>query len=366
MKIIHVISYFPPHLGGMEACAKEIAERLARKGHQIEVYTSDIGCKNERLKSAKDFKIRYLKSFEFAHTPIIPNLFFKLLKIPKYSIIHLHLVQSFVPEIVWLVSKIRKVPYIAHVHLDVGPSGKLGSLLPLYKRLFLKRVLSRASKVVCLTEEYEKFINKKYGIIKNKIITIPNGVSEKFLISKKDINSNNINLLFVGRLSIQKNVPRLINAISLLKGKATLHIVGSGEKENEIKKLISDKKLNNVILHGKKVGRDLVNFYKSADIFILPSDREGLPLVLLEAMASGTPIIASSVMGIREFVGDAGILVNPPTPKKFAMAIDELIENKEKRNTLSIRGREKVKQYDWNKIVKKFETVYREVLNENN
>lgn len=69
--------------------------------------------------------------------------------------------------------------------------------------------------------------------------------------------------------------------------------------------------------------------------------------MLLEAMASGTPIIASDVIGTREIIGDAGILINPPTSENFAKAINNLIEDKKLRNTLSVSGREKAKGYDW-------------------
>lgn len=278
---------------------------------------------------------------------------------------HVHTTQAFIPEVAYLVSKFRKIPYIIHFHADVGLSGKLGFLLPVYKEIFLKRILKSASKIVVLNEKYKVFINQNYGIFSN-IKIIPNGVSKKFFINKKITSSKCKNLLFVGRLSIDKNVPKLIDATSLLKNTVILNIVGDGEKKSELEGLILAKKLKSVILHGNRTGKDLIKFYKNADIFLLTSDSEGLPLVLLEAMASGTPIIASDVRGIRELVGKTGILVNPPTSENFAKAIDSLIENKELRNTLSMNGKVKARGYDWDKIVEKFETVYREVLNETN
>jgi len=360
MKVVQVVAYYPPHLGGMENVAREISERLAIKGNQVEVFTSDIGCKKGKLRSTKNLKIHYLKSWEFGHSPIMLSLFFKLLKMLKDSIMHVHIAQAFVPEVVYLVSKIKKIPYVVHIHLDVRPSGKLGFLLPLYKKVFLKRVLKSASKIIVLSKEYKTFINKKYNILEN-IMIIPNGVGEEFFINKENVSSKHTNLLFVGRLSVQKNIPRLIDSVSLIKSKVVLHIIGDGEKKKEIEKLISDKKLKNVILHGKKTGKDLINFYKNADIFILTSDIEAMPLVLLEAMASGTPIVASDVLGIREPVGKTGILVRPPTPENFARAIDNLIEDKILMNTLSKRGRKKAKNYDWKKTIEKFEDVYQNV-----
>ena len=181
MRIIQIVSYYPPCVGGMQNVARKISERLAIKGNQVEVFTSDTGCKKGKLRSTKNLKIHYLKSWEFSHTPIIPSLFFKLLKISKDLIMHVHIAQALVPEVVYLVSKIKKIPYIAHVHGETRPSGKFGFLLPLYKKLFIKKILSKAEKVICLSKDYKQFINKQYGINESKIIVIPNGISEKFL-----------------------------------------------------------------------------------------------------------------------------------------------------------------------------------------
>lgn len=366
MKIVQIVACYPPHLGGMENVTKEISENLVKRGHQVKVFTSDLGCKKDKLISTKNLKIHYLRSWKFANTPFVPSLFFKLLKISKDSIMHVHISQALFPEVVYLVSKIKKIPYIAHFHADTKPSGKFGFLLPLYKKLFIKNILSKAEKVICLSKDYKQFINKKYGISESKIIVIPNGVSKKFFINKEKKLNKIPNLLFAGRFSVEKNIPKLIEAASLLKNKIILHIIGEGEKKDELEKLILDKRIKYIILHGKKTGKELIDFYKHADIFLLASSCEGLPLALLEAMASRTPIIASNVRGIREIVGNVGILVSPPTSENFARAIDNLIEDKKLRNKLSVSGREKAKGYDWDKIVEKIENVYREALNETN
>lgn len=135
MKIVQIVSYYPSHLGGVENAVKGISENLAKRGHQVKVFTSDIGCpKNKQLKSIKILKVNYLKSWEFSHTLIIRSLYNELVKIPKDSIMHVHASQAFIPEIVCLVSKIKKIPYVAHLHGDAKPSGKFGFLLSLHKR----------------------------------------------------------------------------------------------------------------------------------------------------------------------------------------------------------------------------------------
>lgn len=367
MKIIQISSYYPPHLGGQQNVAKEISERLAKKGHQVEVFTSDIGCpKDKQLKSKKNLKLHYLKSKEFAHTPIIKNLYEELMQIPQDSIIHVHTAQAYVPEIIYRVWKKRKIPYIAQVHIDADPSSLLGRIiLEPYKKIFLKRFLKHAEKILVLTEDYKNLINNKYSINKDKIKIIPNGVGEEFFTKKKA--KNNIpHLLFVGRISIQKNPKRLIESVSLCKSKFILDIVGDGELLEETKKLVKEKGLKNVIFHGRKTGKDLVKMYQNSDLFILTSNNEAFPLTILEAMASGLPIIASDVKGNHNVVKDVGILINPTTPDNFAKEIDNIFTNKKLYDKLSKRSLQFAKEHKWENVINQIEKVYEEVLKEHN
>lgn len=366
MNLIQVVAYFPPCQGGMQNVARELSEHLSKKGHQVEIFTSNIGCKEGRLKSVKNLKIHYLKSWELAHTPITPSLFWRLMKIPKDSIIHVHTAQAFFPEVVMLVSKLRNIPYIAHIHGDAKPSGRLGFFLYPYQKFFLQKFLKNSRRVVTLNRYYKIITRKKYNL-SSKITIISNGVNNNFFLDKSIRKRKKIyTLLFVGRLSIEKNIPLLIEAVSLLKNRVIMHVVGNGEKQQEIRELIKTKNLKNIILHGRKTGKDLLKLYNSSDIFLLASSYEGQPLVLLEAMATGTPIIASDINGTHELIDNVGILVRHPTSKNIAKEIDKLIENPKLRKKLSKKGVERAKGYRWNNIVSSFEQVYREVLEEHN
>src|SRR5437667_8635703 len=131
--------------------------RFLDRGYTVSVYTPNIGYSRKALSNAK-VRVYYLKSIEIAHTPIIFTLFFRLLALPRHSLIHLHVAQAFSPEIVYLISKLRGIPYIAHIHLDVDASGPWGFLLGPYKKLFLKPVLKSAAKLICVSEAQKKLI----------------------------------------------------------------------------------------------------------------------------------------------------------------------------------------------------------------
>ena len=264
-----------------------------------------------------------------------------------------------------MVSLIRHIPYIAHIHLDVDPSGPFGFLLGSYKKIFLKRVLKHAQKVICLSEVQRKFIAKKYDLSEDKITVIPNGVSKKFFQNTQKVEHNPLRALFVGRLVPQKNLPLLIDAISLMKEPIELSIAGEGEDKEKIVNLINKHKLKNVNLLGTKTQNELMSLYARHDIFILPSEKEGFSLAMLEAMASGLPIIASDVIGMNDFIDNCGILVKEPSADNYAKVLDNLSKDKSQINKMGKNAYEKAKLFSWEAVVDQLEIKYKEVVNEN-
>jgi len=356
--IIQVASYYPPHLGGMENVAAQIAEVFVDKGYAVSVYTSDIGYSRNAVISSKS-QVHYLKAIEFAHTPIIFTLFFRLLALPRHSLIHLHVAQAFSPEIVYLISKVRGIPYIAHIHLDVDPSGPFGFLLGTYKKLFLKRVLKSAAKIICQTEPQKKLIAAKYALPLESIVVIPNGVAETYFIGKKTRENTVPHLLFVGRLAAQKNLSMLIEAVSQMQTSVFLDIVGEGELREDIEALIQKYELHNVKLHGKKTGKDLIEHYQSADIFVLPSLKEGVSLSMLEALAAGLPVVASDSPEMRPILDECGVLIEDPTATNYAKALDALLSNRDTMNHLSTLSVQKARSYSWENVLDSIEEVYK-------
>jgi glycosyltransferase involved in cell wall biosynthesis len=359
--IIQVVSYYPPHLGGMENAVEQIAEGFADEGYSVSVYTSDRGYSRKAATNSKS-QVHYLKSIEFAHTPIIFTLFFRLLALPRHSLIHLHVAQAFSPEIVYLISKLKRIQYIAHIWLDVDASGPLGFLLKPYKKLFLKPVLKSAAKIICQTELQKSQIACKYALPLESIAVVPNGVAEEYFVGQRTSKNPVPHLLFVGRLEAQKNLSLLIEAIAQMQTSVFLDIVGEGELRKSIEALIQKHNLHNVHLHGQKTARELLDFYKSADIFVLPSLKEGLSNAMLEALAAGLPVVASDLPEIREIIGECSVLVQDPTATNYARTLDALLSNKQTLQNLSILSVQKARSYTWDSVLDATEDVYREAL----
>ncbi len=365
MKIVQIAAYYPPHIGGLEYCAKNISTQLAKNGHKVTVLTSSVGAGKPRTVQSPNLTEKYLRGIEFAHTPIIPALPFALMKIDPDSVMHIHLSHVYSEVAVLIASKLRGIPYVAHFHMDVDVSGRLGFLFKLYKRTILPFVIRGAAKVITLSDEQRTLVINRYKASAANVAVVPNGVGDDFFVDRTPYQTGSATtLLFVGRFALQKNIPRLLKALPLMHNHVQLSLVGDGEKRGQIEALIAELNLKNVTLHGRRSGPELTQLYQQADIFVMSSDREGMPLALLEAMAAGLPVVASNVQGLREFVNDNGVLVDNPSPENFAVELDNLIDHPDTLRRLSAKSRTWAESYSWKILVKKIEKLYEEARRE--
>lgn len=356
-RIVHVASNYPPRLGGLENVVKELAVQQHLDGRDVRVITSRLGYSSEYQ---DDVPVTHLRAIEIAHTPLMPGLLGQLLKIQRGDIVHVHVAQAFVPEMVRFASRLKGFRYVAHVHLDVAPSGPAGLLLKVYKPLLLGPMLRGAQYTIVFTEEQRQQMIRKYRLQSSRVVIVPNGVAERFYHTLPRSLHRTPRLLFVGRLSLQKNLPLLLNALDGISSQFDTRIVGDGELRDEYEALTRRLKLKNVHFHGRQDGDDLRRQYQEADIFVLPSEREGMPLVLLEAMAAALPIVGTDVTGIRDVVvdGKTGRLVPFGDVEAFRSAITEVTEDAKTYHTMSQAALEEAGQYSWSVVSRRFEKLY--------
>lgn len=175
-----------------------------------------------------------------------------------------------------------------------------------------------------------------------KLTYLPNGVDTRRFKPGKE-NRRILKILFVGRLEPQKNLEVLIEAVSRLKSKPTLILVGDGAQRQRLAHIGQSLGVKLEFL-GKVNHRDLPEVYRHATIFAMPSIKEGSPKALLEAMASGLACIASDIPEHREIIqaGTTGLLAEP-TPQALAASLQRLITSASLRRTLGRRARNKIK-----------------------
>ncbi len=366
--VVHVAPYFPPHVGGMENVAKTIAEALAEI-RPVEVLTSRSRAPRPlRVERYKHLVVHRLFTVEFAHLPFMPTLLFHLLRLPRRAIVHVHVAQAYVPEMVWLASVLRRRPYIAHFHLDVEPSGPFGRVFVAYKKLVLGAVLRSAARVIAVSPDQPEFLRRTHRVPRDNIVLVPNGVAEDFFCAPGSLPERGerrpegdlFRLLFVGRLAPQKNVSLLLQAVASVSAPVELVIVGDGEERRLLERLAASLGLENVRMVGAVVGDELVGWYRWADAFVLTSRKESTGLVLLEAMAAGVPVVATAAPGVVDTVSDAGLLT-PPDAAALAAAIERLAADPALRRELASRGGARARQQSWTRSLELLKHVYEEV-----
>jgi glycosyltransferase involved in cell wall biosynthesis len=210
-------------------------------------------------------------------------------------------------------------------------------------------------------------ISQRFGIPAEKFILIPDGINiddinkwlkkQKYTRESLGLDSADIVLVNVNRLAKNKGVNYLINALKILNEKidARLILIGSGPEESSIKAQIKSLGLEDKVLHFKNIpDEDKFQLISLADISVTPTLFEGLPIVILEAMACGKPVVASNVTEVPQVVkhGVNGFLVPPRNPQAIAEAVFEIYE-KNIIEKMGFESRRIARNYDWNVIAKK-------------
>ncbi len=253
------------------------------------------------------------------------------------------------------------------------------------------RVMSIADRLIAATPAEEAQFQWLYGADMNKVATIPPGVDlERFTptpqqAAKRQVNipSHHQNIMFAGRIEPLKGIDTLLKAMALIQKcrpeavqNVCVAIIGgdpwSEDRSEEMARLQAMRQelgIHDLVTFlGAKDQNTLPNYYAAAEMVIMPSHYESFGMVALEAMAMGTPVIASEVGGLAFLVKDGvnGYHVPSRNPEALAERIYELLTDPACRQQLSKQAREHAQQYAWPKIVERMMRVYEDVIRERN
>ncbi|KAA9407024.1 glycosyltransferase family 1 protein [Haloarcula sp. CBA1131] len=374
MKLAMIIDDWWPETGGGPVHVRELSSALATYHDcTIDIYTRALKkdgkhyTANKELESGKVQLYRLGPCTEYWNgfgriasmvTPL-PNLLSN-----NYDLIHGH---TFLPAVpTRLTGALAGTPTVFTIHgtaLTTGV-GRDESMLAGVKRLIEKQFV--------LGFDYDSVIsvnNEHVDLLENhhpSVHTIPNGVDyEKFSIDTKRTDD----ILYLGRLTARKQVSDLIEAFSIVREEhpdANLRIVGEGPKRGDLEDQTTSLGLEeSVSFEGRVPDEAVPKHYASAKMFALPSAWEGHPLTLLEAWAASTPVIASEVEGIEEFIDhrENGYLVSPGSPDDLAEAIRYALENPSQTRDWGQSARKLVEQeYSWEGVADRTFNLYQELV----
>lgn len=217
-----------------------------------------------------------------------------------------------------------------------------------YYQFIIKPACRRASFVLTVSEYSKQEICAWAGISSEKVINVGNGVGFPFVCAGNKYEPGFSYLLYVGSHKSHKNIPRLLRAYAISEVRRDVRLILTGYPEENLLRVVQDQKLEgDVIFAGSCSDEELSALYRGAVALIFPSLYEGFGLPPVEAMACGTPVLASNVCSLPEIVGDAGILVNPREVDAIGDGIRRLVQDSEIRERLRQKGLVRARRFTW-------------------
>lgn len=335
MKILYVITGLGQ--GGAERVVCDLADEMYKRGNKVKIaYLT-----GEILTSPahKEIELIKINLNSIIALPVAYLNLSKLIKNYKPDIVHAHMIHAnLLTRLIRLTTPIHRLICTAH---SANEGGRL--------RMFFYRITHNLGDVMTNVSNFASNIYiEKMAVPRKEIITVYNGIdftrfkydkfAKKNIQKELNIDSETKILLAVGRFHPAKNYFNLINAFKILKEKSSipfcLLIAGDGELRPQLEKLIIDLELEeNIILLGRR--NDIPKLMSACDIFVLSSNYEGLPTVLIEALACQAHVVSTDVSGAREIVGeDFGRVVKINDSHALANAIHDISLNNTSRNVL--------------------------------
>ncbi len=367
MRVALITEWFNTYEGGVAGHVKNLALILKKNKIDVSIITNKMKEKTEV--NVPVYEVEGIKDpvFKLNLSPKITKKMKNILK--DFDGVHCHHAFARLPLTGIHVADKINIPSILTTHtVSLFPDSEY-LWRPLsygYPRYRLQ--ISKVKEIIAVSESAKTFI--EYFADENKISVIPNGVDvNRFSPDNKNENvDRRPTILYMGRLVPKKGVHILIRAMSHIVKKypdALLLIGGKGKMKTFLSSYANTLGLKeNVRFLGYVPDNMLPNLYSSSDVFVLPSvTAESFGITLLEAMASGTPVIGSSVGGIPEVIGDCGLIVEPGNPKKLSDAVITFLDDENLREKFGRKGRKRVEEkYSWDIVGKNIINVYKEVM----
>jgi glycosyltransferase involved in cell wall biosynthesis len=369
MKICMLISTpFPPE-EGIGYHVFNLSKCLMERGHIVTIITrGSLKTEDGFFEGIRVIKAPFIPLYPFhiyIHGFFINNLLKSLGD--NFDVIHVHTPLCPIPK--------TNSPIISTIHTSIIEDARYIETIDLKSiltKLLTKTVSGSLVRKLIEFSEIKTTVSSSvvselelyYG--KKNVIIVGNGVDESTFSPAKEPKTEDY-ILYVGRLSYRKGLIDLLDAAKIISKKYTIKffLIGKGELKNKLEKIIKKENLeNNVYLLGHVEQKELINFYRNATLFVMPSNYESGPLVLLEAMSCGVPVISTAVGIAPEVIDDSnGILIETRSPEKLASAISLLLGNKELREFKGKNARRTIEDtYTWDRVTDRVEQIYKTVV----
>lgn len=373
MKILCLCYEFPPLGGGGSRVAHGLSRALAAAGHHVDLVT--MGYRGipaqlsvDGIQVRRVWKLRLHRSFCSA-AEMVPYVVaatvqaWRSIRRNSYEINHTHFI---FPDglVAYLLKHLTGLNYIVTAHgSDVpGYNPDRFGVWHIVLRPLWRRITSEAEYIICPSLSLSRLVCRSNPNARVKII--PNGIdSSKFLPNsgKRD------RILVVTRMFPRKGVQYFLKALSTTSQNHEVNIAGDGPYLNTLRQMAQDLSVRANFLDAiDNDSPELKDLYQTSRIFVLPSESENFPIVLLEAMSAGCAIITTKGTGCGEVVGDTALLVEPRDTEAIAEALAQLTSDQALCEKLGRAARERLcRDFEWQSVAEKYREVYRTVTGSN-
>jgi glycosyltransferase involved in cell wall biosynthesis len=376
MKIVMIIGQYHPVTGGAEKECQKLSGRLLQEGMAVTVLT-------QSSPGLPDYEVidgipvhRKIKGWHlYEYTYMLSVLWFLVKHIRHYDIIQCFGLYLFIPPVA-LIKYLLKKRAVARIE-GPGASGDFHRIRKLKCGQLILKSAQRLDRIISISRDISQEIEEN-GFARQSVVSIPNGVDVDHFRPGVDAPRGQVRTIcFVGRLAEEKGVRYLIEAIKGVKKERDgikLVIVGDGPIRGDLEELSRQLGLmDDTVFVGQT--DSVLSYYRAADLFVLPSLSEGLPLSLLEALSCGLPAIATAVGGSREivdphdeagaipvsqyYIGPHGILVKPKDVEGLARALLRIFKDRELSQHLGRAGEQYVKRtFSLGTVVDTYRALY--------
>lgn len=359
----------PSREGGVEIVVEELATRMVLLGHQVTCYNRsgkhalDKRQKSNQLKEYKGIQLEKVFTIDRKGLAALTSSFFGTIKIlfSNVNLVHYHAEGPCVW--MWMIKWFTSKKIITTVHGLDWQRAKWGKFATKYIKLGEKMAVKYADEIIVLSRNVQKYFEENYN---RETRFIPNGVNKppvlnaNIILKKYNLKKNQY-ILFLGRIVPEKGVHYLIESYCQLNTNKKLVIAGSASDTDSyfcyLKKIA--KNHSNIIFTGFVQGEELDELYSNAYIYCLPSDLEGMPISLLEAMSYGNCCLVSDIQECSEVVEDKGVFFQKSNTKDLINALQILLNDEDKVEYYKkITKKFVLKKYNWDNVVNQTLKIY--------
>lgn len=361
----------PSREGGVEIVVEELSTRLVKEGHQVDAYNRKGKNVQDKNADKENKKLKEYKGVRIITVPTINQkgidaLLYSILATIKalfghYDVIHYHAEGPC--AMLWL-PHLFKIKTVATIHGLDWQRSKWGGLATKYIKFGEKIAAKYADEIIVLSKNVQKYFKDTYNRDTN---FIPNGVNKpiirepKIIKEKYGLEKDNY-ILFLARIVPEKGLHYLIEAYKQIDTDKKLVIAGGASHTNDylnkIKEMIKDD--NRIIMTGFVQGEELEELYSNCYLYCLPSDVEGMPLSLLEAMSYGNCCLVSSIPENKDVVKNKGIIFQKSNTEDLKNKLNSLLNNFAIIDKIKNDSSEYIcSKFNWNDITNKTIKLYK-------